>query len=431
MLASIVLGVLIVVVSTGLFVAPRPRVRTLLVVVREILTVKGPSWRARLSMFGFILAELARLPVHALFAFADELFARGYRNVSIEAPIFVIGQPRSGTTFLLRTLAEDDGRVVSAQHLEWRYPSVVFWRLLSWLGLRNWLEQRSYWPLSELGQLCDRVHAHRLGNHEELGIFLEERLWRHYFLFRRFPFPRVLESLCTYSSLDARERIRMLDAVEGTMKKILFHRGIPGAIFLTKENELADFHRDLLERFPDARLVFVTRDSRDVLASYRTMSDVCTRVKHGVEPTCIAGWTDSNLQFRLDEARHFVSLANDVLADPDRLAIAVRYEDLVSDIGGTVRRIHDALKLPLSETYAARLDTLDRQQRTRRSGYRNTSREADARFAFLDRFAASIASISLLDTPSPSTPSRLDTSPQAESGDTPETTRSTDLEHAA
>lgn len=47
------------------------------------------------------------LHVHWLFLLIDEVLFFGYRHVSVDKPVFVLGVPRSGTTFLQRTLSQD------------------------------------------------------------------------------------------------------------------------------------------------------------------------------------------------------------------------------------------------------------------------------------------------------------------------------------
>lgn len=387
MIATVALVLCVYVLS--IVALPWPSWPAIGCVARALLCARGLTLRTRLSMLGYLGREIATLPVQAAFWWADELFARGYRDAPLEPPLFIVGQPRSGTTFLLRTLGRDAERFVSAQHLEWRYPSIVFWRLIERLGLRDRLERRSYWPRTPLGELCERVHAHTLGVHEELGIFLEEKFFRHYFTFRRFPFPEVLRRCADHERLERAERERLARTIERVMRKVLYHRGGSARIFVTKENETVALHEILLERFPDARFVFLGRRAEDFLASYRTMSEVCTEVKHGLDPHALDGWDEANMDFRLEECRRYTRFVARVLDAPRARAIALRYEDLVADIPGSVARIYRALELPLGARFAEELEALQVAQRGRRRGYDNAP-YSDARFAFWNRFVASL-----------------------------------------
>ena len=45
--------------------------------------------------------------------FLDEIFFPGYRNIIVDKPLFVLGYPRGGTTFLHRLINSDDERFTS------------------------------------------------------------------------------------------------------------------------------------------------------------------------------------------------------------------------------------------------------------------------------------------------------------------------------
>ena len=59
-------------------------------------------------------------------------------------PVFIIGQPRSGTTFLHRTLAADNQNFIAIKHYEWRYPFISFQKLMKYSGLWKLLYNKSY-----------------------------------------------------------------------------------------------------------------------------------------------------------------------------------------------------------------------------------------------------------------------------------------------
>ena len=171
------------------FILPFPNWVSFQITLNAVITAPNVPLRQRLGMIAFLAREVAVLPLFAFFWLIDEVFFATYHNEEIRDPIFIVSQPRSGTTFLLRTLSEDQQTFLSVKHLEWRYPYISFWKLIDALQLRQWLENKSYWPNTELGRQCNKIHNHVLGNFEEFGIFLEERFFQHYFVFRRFPSP--------------------------------------------------------------------------------------------------------------------------------------------------------------------------------------------------------------------------------------------------
>ena len=376
------LAVFVLVYIASYLVLPFPRWPSFFLVLREVLRTREATLLQKFSMLSYLVRDVLLLPVFASFWLTDEIVFARYRNVSIREPVFIMSQPRSGTTFLLRTLSQDRDTFLSVKHLEWRYPFICFWKLVDLVGLRTWLENRSYWPNTELGRKCGKIHHHVLGVYEEFGIFLEERFYQHYFVFRRFPFPKVLTQVTDYGSLSPKARQAIVDTFVKVVKKVYYYRG-NAEIFLAKENEAVDFYRILADAFPDARFVFIVREPSEVLNSYHTMSLTCTEVKHGVNPESITGWYDANIAFRRDQCRKFVNFYSDIRAC--RKTVLVSFLHFTTEVLHTTQRIYRELGLQIRPEYLAVLENLQRTQRTRDPGYSNSSCDTSG-FEFFAEF---------------------------------------------
>lgn len=376
---------LTLVYGVSIFLLPFPHWPSFLVTAVEVLKCPQATISQRLSMFSYLARDFLILPIFALFWITDEIFYRKYNSIEIKKPVFIMSQPRSGTTFLLRSLSEDRDTFLSLKHLEWRYPFISFWKLIDFLGLRNWLENRSYWPNTKLGKKCDKIHAHVLGNVEEFGIFLEERFYLHYFLFRRFPFLPVLDKATDYKKISEKEKKKIARTFTKTIKKAFYFRGST-EIFLTKENEAVDFYQILLEEFPDARFLFIVREPNKVLDSYRTMSLTCTEVKHGLHPEKIPGWHEANIAFRKSECEKFVEFYEKIQSRQKNTLIT--FNQFTTDIYNTTLKIYRELDLTVSPDFQSVLQKLQVEQNKRDSGYRNESCEA-ADFEFYADFVQS------------------------------------------
>src|SRR5690554_2985106 len=94
------------------------------------------SARRRAAMLLWYLV----IPIHQLLTFIcfhlDELFFPAYRQQEIKAPVFVVGNFRSGSTLLQRLLAKDS-QFTSMNVAEiYIAPTIMqrkFWGLLDWL----------------------------------------------------------------------------------------------------------------------------------------------------------------------------------------------------------------------------------------------------------------------------------------------------------
>ena len=85
------------------------------------------------------------MPIHHLLSWIgfglDEIFHRAYRKQVVEAPIFIIGNFRSGSTLLQRLLAQDEEHLTAMRTWEiYLAPSITqreFWRVVNRLDDRS------------------------------------------------------------------------------------------------------------------------------------------------------------------------------------------------------------------------------------------------------------------------------------------------------
>ncbi len=324
--------------------------------------------RVKLRLFTHLLRDLILSPLHSILWLLDEIiFGRRLNHVSLEDPVFIVSQPRSGSTFLHRLLADDKDVFFAVTYLEWRWPYICVWYLLDRLGLRNWINSWSYWPnKNTAGFLVSKMHPHLYGDHEEYGIFLEEKFYHHYFVFRRFPFISLLGKIAPFDTLYCSDQKRLLGVFERVIRKVAYYRG-ENRIWLTKENESVSFYRALLEIFPRATLLFLVRDYKDMLASYITLSRESTLAKTGVDKSLASRWHEANLEFRRRECAEFVGLYNNESKVPR--AVLLNYSNLISNVFWSIEELYQYLQLDMSKERALYLLDVANTQRTRTRDY--------------------------------------------------------------
>ena len=324
--------------------------------------------RAKLRLLMYLLRDLVLSPLHSALWILDEMiFSTQLNIISLKDPVFIVSQPRSGSTFLHRLLAEDKNIFFAVTYLEWRWPYICVWRLLDFLGIRDWVNNRSYWSkTSGAGLLANQMHPHLYGDHEEHGIFLEEKFYHHYFVFRRFPFTPLLDKLVNFNTLNNRDQERLLDVFERVIRKVAFYRG-ENRIWLTKENESISFYCELLKIFPRATFLFLVRDYKDMLSSYITLSRESTLAKTGVDKSLSTEWHKANVEFRRKECIKFVAFYNKL--QERGCAVLINYENLTSNVFENMLRFYQYLKIDMSEERARFLLDLTITQRTRTRSY--------------------------------------------------------------
>ena len=234
---------------------------------------RSPSLRRVLSMLLFLPLLAVLLAAHWLGLLLDELLFPGYRKVAVRAPLFVVGPPRSGTTFLHALLARDNYFTTFSTWECLFAPSICQRKAILALGA---LDRRIGAPLGRgLGWLTrciarslDDIHPIDLTAPEEdylallpvLGTFIlaipfptAQRYWRLAEFDRAMP--------------KAAQR-RLLRHYRRTLQRHLYvHGGDDSVRLLSKNASFAPLLGALLEEFTDARVICCLRDPLQALPS--------------------------------------------------------------------------------------------------------------------------------------------------------------------
>ena len=325
----------------------------------------GTRWRqAR-----FLSIYLLSAPLITALWWLDELLYPGYRRKKVR-PVFILGQPRSGTTLLHRTLATDEENFVAVRHIEWRLPFISVQKLLQWFPLAQRALQRSYWPSTPAGELASRMHPNKLGDWEEDGIFFEECFLSHFFLFLRFPCPDQLDHFDNFERLPRIARRRMLETHRRVIQKVLYLReedGRRGRRYLSKEVTSHSKFPEILDLYGDADFVFSLRSADGFMSSLLALVRYSTMSKTGIDPMGLSGWQDAVVSRMQRDVKTLLQIIGKH-ADPEK-SILLTYEDVKGDLAGSVRRIYDLLQLAPNADAARRLEEASGAQATRDRAY--------------------------------------------------------------
>ncbi|MEX0607543.1 MAG: sulfotransferase, partial [Halofilum sp. (in: g-proteobacteria)] len=235
------------------------------------VTVRPPRDGYRQPGPGHYLLGLALLPLLTLFLayhwlglLLDELLFRGYRRVSIDQPVFILGVPRSGTTALHHTLARDP-QFTTMRTWECLFGLSVTWRLCGRAIARfdRWLGR----PLGWILQRVERRLARGLQSVHPTGLDLpEEDYWTLlpvlgcFGLVAAFPDARSLWRIARFDhALPPAERERLMAFYRSCLQRHLYVHGDDRRL-LTKNAAFAQAAASLLRAFPDARVICCLRD---------------------------------------------------------------------------------------------------------------------------------------------------------------------------
>ena len=289
----------------------------------------------------------------------DEVFFRDYHHVRVKKPLFIVGNFRSGTTFLQRLLARDEDNVTGLTSREiYLTPTISQRKLWSFLLLVDPYLGRPFGRL--LAAVEDRVlrripfHRVRLEEAEEdEGLFFY--LWDSLFVWFFFPFSeREFVYPWFDQSVPAPRRRRMMRFYRGMVKRHLYVHG-EHLRLVSKNPSFTPKVRSLLEVFPDARFINLVRDPVELVPSMTNWFAYCWHY------FAAPGDPFPNRRQILRIARHWYRYPSRAFADlSDDQARVIRFDDLVADTSSIVMELYDMLDLDVSPRFADIVDEADR-----------------------------------------------------------------------
>ncbi|RLT93966.1 sulfotransferase family protein [Ketobacter sp.] len=325
------------------------------------------SWQRLLVMLLFWPLFAGYLLITGLFLWLDHCFFPQFRKVEVRAPVFVLGIPRSGTTFLHRLLAGDQERFTTMTLWELIFaPSITqraLWRGLGTLDrligkpaqrLLGWIENKIFSGL-------DGVHSTRLHDPEEDYLALIPVL-QCFLLVLPFGDPRFLDLSRFDDAASAQQKSRLLRFYRGLIQRHLYVHGVD-KIFLSKNPSFTPMLNTLASGFSDARFIACVRNPNQAVPSQVSSILVGARLFSGHVDT---GWWRTHLMDML--AYYYQHLMRHLPALLQAHSV-VRMEQLAADPQQHIEQLYRAFGLTPSHTYQHWLQAEADKARHYRSGH--------------------------------------------------------------
>ncbi len=322
---------------------------------KSLFKSKGSNYRLTPKR---VLLLLIAYPAYAMLELGtwcgfllDEVFFPGYRDVQIKEPVYIVGNPRSGTTFLQRLMARDEGNFNAMRTWEMLLaPSVtfrkVFWAL-SWVDRRLGSSlHRLLGMLEESWQQENVVHRIATRSPEEdeyllIHIFSSLKIWLYVAMVDE-------ASVYTYfdSQMPEHEKERIMTFYRRCVQRHLYAHGDPDVHYLAKNPHFSPMIDTLYDTFPDVKIIYLVRNPLDMIPSYISLKEEEWQLLgNPVEDY-------ASRHYILDMAEHWYTYPLERLERaPERSYIVVNFDDLVNNAGPTVRAIYDRFGLELSADF--------------------------------------------------------------------------------
>jgi hypothetical protein len=293
---------------------------------------------------------------NAVFLALDNLFFPAYREVEIRTPVFIVGNARSGTTFIHRLMCGDTERFSYFKAYELFFPSIIQKKLIRAFARfdRRVLGGRidraiTSWEDRALAE-ARKMHPVGLRAPEE-DEFLMMLPFSSSVLCVMFPYVRQLQYLYYFDERPAAFRRKILRYYRGCVQRQIYLDG-GDKILCSKNPVFVPKMASLAEAFPDAKFVYMVRRPDETIPSLLKMMQRQWRGL-GADP----GLIEDSLEFMKGQMVHTYLYG---LERMDALAegrgVIVRYTDLVADPKATIENVYRRLGFDVSPEYAAYLD---------------------------------------------------------------------------
>jgi len=300
-------------------------------------------------LFIFLVYPLWHFSIRLAYG-VDNLFYPEHKQQSIEKPIFIVGNFRSGTTLLHRTLAKDP-RFTGMKAWEiFVAPSIIQRKLIHWLMRIN---RAIGDPIQKIINLFERAlknysYMHKTGLNEieeDSQIFLH--VWSSYNLFAFFPFPELIRNYIYYDDKIPQEQKNLdMTYYQEVLKRHVYTQN--GKQYISKSPSYSPKVRTLHEKFPDAKFINLVRSPNRVIPSSVSMFSNHWKTYGNPEEK----YPQPAPEVMREQAKHWYLYPHQYLKKlPSDQYVLVRYQDLVANPKATVEAIYNRFRIPLTPEY--------------------------------------------------------------------------------
>ena len=336
---------------------------------------KGRFWRRLLVILMLIPSSAVVLLLHWCCLLLDELLFRGYRKVRIQAPVFITGVPRSGTTFLHRVLAADPQFTTFSTWECLFAPSIVQKKIINAIAR---LDARLGGTLKRLidkitamaTQSLNDIHSTQLDAPEE-DYFVFMPLLLCFILVVVFPGSEFIWRMGFFDrKMSTAEKRRLMSYYRACLQKHLYVYGEEKTL-LSKNASFASLVHSLADEFPDARFIYCLRDPQETLPSQ--LSSL-----RGAMLACGNDPDSPQFRDRMVEllSFYYANLLQSIsqAKDGTRQSV-VDMEALKSDLQSAIKKIYLQLALTVSPAFQSTLSVEAHQASHFRSQHTYSARQ--------------------------------------------------------
>jgi len=290
----------------------------------------------------------------------DKLLFPQYRENKSPDPIFIIGNYRSGSTFLHRLLLRDE-QFTCLKAWEIYFAPALFHRSLirSILKVSKLVGSPIQKAVASFDGMMNEIYTmHKTGLYTyEQDSQLFYHTWSSYNIFAVSPFPELARRYIYYDQdVPHLERKKQFGYYKEVLNRHMYLH--PDQRYLAKNPDFSPVVETLLETFPNAKFINLVRPPEQMIPSSINLWAHNWRAYGTPEEEF------PQIDVIKEHASHWYCYPHQVLADlpPDRYQV-VFFENLVGDPEAEVNRIYKQMGLELSDEFQSILNDVTVESR--------------------------------------------------------------------
>lgn len=307
-----------------------------------------PARLTKKRIIFLILFYLIWIPgslIHWVCFWLDDILFPAYKNQPIEKPLFILGNLRSGSTFLHRLLSRDSETFTSLTTWDiYLTPSVTQKKITQFVSrldrkyLGGFLHRILYaFDRATLGKI--KIHPISFFQPEE-DENIHLHIWDGYFVSFLFPFMDEFPDYQHFDeALSPEHKRRIMMFYKSMLQRHMYATG--KKYFVAKNPAFSPKIETLVEFFPDARIIYLVRNPLDMLPS--TISWINYARRQSTDPQETWLYIDEIV----DMTRHWYSHPLKYLdAHPSPRNLILNYDDLIQRPEAVLRAFYEQFGYP-------------------------------------------------------------------------------------
>lgn len=317
---------------------------------RSFFDNKNTPARLTRKRFFFLILFYSVWPLGALmhwfFFWLDDILFPAHKTHVVEKPLFILGNLRSGSTFLQRLLSRDDETFTSLTTWDiYLTPSVTQKKITQLVSrfdkkflngiLHKWLYA---FDKATLGKI--KIHPISFFKPEE-DENIHLHIWDGYFVMFLFPFADEFPNYQHFDEALAPEHKKRIMTFYKSMLQRHMYANKDKKYFVAKNPAFSPKIETLAEFFPDARMLYLARNPLDMLPS--TVSWINYARRQFTDPGDGYFYINEILDMTQHWYRHPLNYLD---THPSPRHLIVSYDDLIQRPEAVIRGFYEQFGYP-------------------------------------------------------------------------------------